>query len=173
MIRRAAQNTASNKSQYLTAMNRDRTVGAGAEDEYLTRAKGFDARGSLRESVGALYDQFVQGAGRKIRDLRGGMVGAGRLGGGYGELDESEAVYDMGRDLNQRVAGMALDAEGMNLRNTEGIGQFGQNTSGRYLDLLSGNLDREQAERNAKRQERSAKWGAISNFAGKLIPWGK
>lgn len=159
------------KSQYLAAMNRDRTRGTEAEDEYLTRARSYDPRGSLREAVGSLYDQFEQGVGRRISGLRGRLArsGGGRLASGYGELDESEAVYDMGQDLNRQVSGLALQTEGLNLRNQEGLGQYGQNTTNRYTEMLSGNLDREQAERNAKRQQKAALWGSIASLAGKGI----
>lgn len=157
------------QTQYNAAMTQAQTAGAGAEAEYLQRAKGFDASRSLRESVGGLYDQFVQGAGRKVNELRGGMVGAGRLGGGYGALDESEAVYDMGRDLNSRVATMAMDAEGMNLRNNEGLSQFGQNTTGRYTDMLSGSLDRQTAAANARQQKKGSIWGSLAGLAGSAL----
>lgn len=158
-------------TQYMGSLNRDRNRGAEAEDLYYDRAKAYDPRESLRTSVGALYDEFEEGAGRRIGALRGRLArsGGGRLASGYGELDESESVYDMERDLNRNVSRMALDTEGLNLRNQEGLGQYGQATSGRYLDLLSGERDRETAERNAKRQQKAAIWGSIAKLGGSAI----
>lgn len=159
------------QNQYLSFLNRDRQRGTEAEDLYLDRAKSYDPRGALRESVGSLYDQFKQGVGRQITGLRGRLArsGGGRLASGYGELDESEAVYDMERDLNRNVSGLALQAEGLNLRNQEGLGQYGQNTTGRYTDLLSGQIDRETAERNAKRQQKGSLWGSLASVAGSVL----
>lgn len=153
-------------SLYDQAQTRSRNAGIGAEDEFYRRAMNADPRKALAETAGGLFDQFERGVGRKISNLRGSMVGSGRLEGGYGELDEAETVYDARADLNSKIAGLSLDAEGMSMANTNAIGQFGQNQTGQYLDLLTGGMDRAMAEREGKRNRKASLWGSLAGLAG-------
>lgn len=154
--------------QLSAATDRSGKAGRQAEDLYLNRAANFNARDALKETAGGLFDQFERTTGRKIADLRGSMVGAGRLGGGYGEQDEDQTIYDARSDLNSKIAGLSLQAEGMNQENTRDIGQFGQNATGQYLDLLTGGIDRQTAMDEAKRQRKAALWGSLAQLAGTL-----
>lgn len=148
---------------------RDRQRGNRAEDEYLDRATNFDARGAARESAGAMYEDFARELERGIGDIRGGQVGMGRLGTGWGFGDEDEYIGEGRRDLTRSLASRALDAESLNLRNTEGLGNYGQNTTNRYLDVLAGNRDAQMLEDQQKRSKKAGLWGLGGSMLGSLL----
>lgn len=154
--------------QYAAATDRARSTGKRATDQYLDRATTFNAGDALTKAAGGLFDQFEHTTGQRINDLRGSMVGSGRLGGGYGEQDEDSLIYDAKRDLNDKIAGLSLQATGMDQQNTQQLGQFGQGQEGQYLDLLSGGMDREMADQNAKANRKASLWGSLAGLAGTL-----
>lgn len=143
-----------------------RGQGDAASRAYVDRATNFDAYGGLQTAAGGLFDQFERDIGEKIQTVRGNQVGSGRLGGGYGDMDESATVYDARSQLNNQIAAMALQAEGLQMQNDRGLGEFGQQQTGQYLDILAGNRDAELARHNAKQQQRSSFWGGLAKLAG-------
>lgn len=153
-------------SQFASTTGRSLARGNEAEDLYFQRARSFNPRDAIRETAGGLFDQFQRTAGRRIRDIRASGVGAGRLSGGYGEVDEMEAEFDLGQDLNSRLAGLSLNAEELNLRNTEGLGAYGERATGRGLDLMTAERQRVVDEREARRKRRSGFLGGLAKLAG-------
>lgn len=145
------------------------SYGDKATATYFDQATHFDPQASLRESVGGLYDQFEQDTGRKIDKMRGDEVGAGRLGGGYGAQDEDAAIYDSRRQLNDTVASMAMQSEGLKVQNMRDIGQFGEQENNNYLSILGGQQDAETARYNAKQAQRGQFWSAIAELGGDAL----
>src|SRR5690349_6795883 len=85
----------------LTAVaDESRTMGTEATRDYLGRAKSFDARTALADTAGSLFDRFEKTTGRRLNDLRGSMVGSGRLDSGYGAEAEDELLADSRDSLN-------------------------------------------------------------------------
>lgn len=157
-------------SEFDAAGRTARNYGDDASREYMERAKGFDAQGALQTAAGGLFDQFERGVGQKIETIRGRQVGSGRLGGGYGDMDETAAVYDARAQLNNQIAAMALQAEGLQMQNDRGLGEFGQQQQGQYLDILAGQRDAETARRNAQDTRRAGFWGGLTKLATNFIP---
>lgn len=143
--------------------------GDAATSEYFNRARTYNPQQSLETAAGGLFDQFERTTGRNIEKLRGSQVGAGRLGGGYGAEDETSMIYDARADLNSRIASMALDTESLKLSNQRDIGAFGESQSNRYLDVLTGQSDRETGRYNAKQQQRAGVWSALAELGGKAL----
>jgi len=152
---------------------RDRSVGTQAEDDYLARARGFDARKGASEAARGYFNQFGDKLNKMIRNLRGAQVGSGRLDTGFGNEDQDELIQGGIRDLNDTLATNALQAESLNLRNTEGLGGFGERTTGRYLDILGGNRDAammdEEARRAQEAKKKSGLFGLIGRVGGSLL----
>lgn len=148
---------------------RDRARGNQAEDTYISRASNFDARGAARDTANSMYEDFAKALERSITDLRGSQVGRGRTRTGWGWKKEDQLVAD-GRDqLTRDIAGLSLQAEGLNLRNLEGIGAYGTNTTNRYLDILAGNRDAALAEQDRKRRDKAGLWGLAGRVGGALL----
>jgi hypothetical protein len=147
------------QGQYDGAMNRTRQTGAAAEDEYLRRTKEFDAQSAVETSAMGQYNSFRDMLNRDLGTMRGRQAATGQSNTGYAVRQEDRLVEGGIQDLNNRIMANANHAVGLDLANTQGLGQFGQNQSGQFYDLLAGGMDRETAEKNARRQM----WGGIIN----------
>lgn len=154
------------RNRYIRALSGDEARGRRAEDEFIERSTTFDpyesAQTAARAQVAAVREQF----GEDLDDLRDFNAGIGRLETGYGGMDEDELFEDVVDRTSRQIASNSLAATSLDLQNTQGIGAYGERTTNRYLDLLSGGLDREQAERNARRAERASLWGTVGGLAG-------
>lgn len=150
------------KNRFITALSASERRGREVEDEYLRRAREFDPSGAVRTAAEGAWASILPQVRDAITGLRGRMVGAGRLRGGYGEMDEDEVWNRATQQLTSEIARNAMSAAGLQLQNIQGIGGYGQAVTNRYLDLLAGGLDREQMAENARRRRR----GGIGSLIG-------
>jgi len=119
---------------------------------------------------GQLYPEYKRG----ISDLVGSEVGRGRVRTGYGMTDEKRYTQDFSTRLANAMAANALQASSLGLQAKEGTFGAANNMYSRYLDLLSGGMDRATAADNAKRQEKSSLWGTLGGVVGtglSIIPF--
>ncbi len=156
------------ENRYFRAMRRQGGRADRAEDYYLDEAMDFDPREAMEEYGDAAYGKFSRQLGRDIEGLRGEAVGAGRLDTGFYDVDQGELVSDIANRYQEAISSRALEASGQNLRRLEGIGSYGRGTRNTYLDMIAGGLDRETAERNAKRRMWSGAIGSGAGVAGLL-----
>jgi hypothetical protein len=158
------KNAGALNSRYITALGQDDAAGTGAEAEYRKRALAFDPTKSINDFAKGAYGEVFSspgGVGDQLTNLKGAAVGAGRLDTGFFDRDQGEVVERGQQDLNSRILGASVQGAGMTLQNNEDIGQYGQNVRSRYLDLLSGGIDRAQADANARAQRKSNFWGGL------------
>lgn len=150
-----ADNTIRNR--YLAALNPAQRQADTAENYFLDKATSFDPTAALETYGQAAYGDFQKGLKRNLADLGSSAVGAGRFDTGFYDEDQGRLITDMTDQYQRDLASHAMEAAGLEERNTEAVGQFGQNTRNTYLDLLTGELDRQTAEQNAKK----SMWGDI------------
>lgn len=124
----------------------------------MDRVSAFQAGDAARETGRATYDEFAEDLSRSVGDLRASQVGRGRIRTGFGFQEEDRMVSDAYKSLMRAIAQQSLQAAGLNLdaRGLEG-------------DLVSGGLDRQTAEKNARRQRRGSLLGSIGAVAGTLL----
>ncbi len=168
------------RNRYTDAMNRTGGMAERAENAYLDRAESFDstdyldetdfdATGYVNTAAQGAWNQFMPQLQESIGALRGEQVGMGRLNTGFATEDEDRLVTRGLSDLGDHVAGLSvqgaglqlshnqgranrrLDAGQLQLRNDQGMADFGSTYGNRYLDLVSGQLDRKTAEQNSKK----------------------
>ncbi len=149
------------KSRFLDALNPQQGRADTAENFYLDKATAFDPTAALDRYAGAAGARFRREAGESIDKVRGQQVGMGRLDTGFATQDEDRILTELGTRQQEDLDSRALDATNLELRNIEGVGGYGERTRGTYLDMLSGGLDRETAEANAKRQMISSILGSV------------
>lgn len=142
------------------------TKGSTAEAAYLDRAMGFDANRAVRDAAQGGFNQFRKQLGRDLHTLRGRQVGMGRLNTGFATQDEDRLIEGGLQNLNNQILQNAMGAASLNLRNTEGLGQYGAAQSGTYLDALTG---LNQTRRAQELQNRASKRGFWGNLAGGLM----
>ena len=162
------------RALYRQTMRDDLETGAEAEQDYLRRAREYDPYAAAQRAGRATYDILREDFGRDLAELRSFNAGIGRLETGYGADDEHRAYLDLLDRLNRQIAANSLQAAGLELQNLQGLGSFGQNVALRGRDLVAGELDRRQAEENARKARRLGylKLGAdfITGLADAIIP---
>lgn len=107
----------------------------------------FDPTEYARRAARAQFETFREDLGEDFETLRGRQVGTGRLRSGFGHQTQDRFLRDRLDRLDRALATRAQTAGGQKLQQ---LGLQSRNR-GRYFDLLSGQLDRETAESNAKR----------------------
>jgi hypothetical protein len=160
--RKGQYNTPAWRNRFIDAMDPAEQVARGTEADYLKRARSYDPSAALRTSTQAAWGDVREDLGRTLEDFEGQSVGAGRLDTGFYDADRGKIITDVGEDFSRQAGRMALDAEGLRLRNQEGLGQYSQYAGNRYLDLMTGGLDRAEAEAEAKRR----RGGGVGRFLG-------
>jgi hypothetical protein len=157
------------RNRYTDAMNRTGSVAERAEDTYLDRATNFDATDYVNKAAQGAWNQFMPQLNRDIGTLRGQQVGMGRLDTGFATEDEDRLVAESTGRFTDQLAQTAVEGAGLQLRNDQGLGDFGSQYGNRYLDLISGQLDQKTAQQNAKKGGGLGDWvragaGAASLF---------
>jgi len=160
------------KNRFLAELDPQQGRAAQAEDFYLGKATTFDPTAALEKYGQSAYNQFQRGLKYDVGELRGQQVGMGRLDTGFATEDEDRLVLESGNRFRDALAGQALTATGMEMENYQNVGAYGANQRGTYLDMLSGALDRETAEKNAKKKFWSDLLGAGFGLAGKALGGG-
>jgi hypothetical protein len=154
------------EGDYMRALRGSREAGRTAEDEYLRRTLEYDPQEALNRSTEAAYGAIREQLDEDIARFRGQQVGAGRLDTGFRFEGEDLLVRDAFDRLNRELARNALTTENLRMRATESLGAFGERTTGRYLDLLTGGLDRAAAEEAAEEERRRRRRSGIGGLLG-------
>lgn len=145
------------------------TAAKTAQSRYATDSAGFDPASSYKEYAGGAFKDFQTQLGQQLRDLGGKSVGAGRFDSGFFNEDQGQVIRDVSSDFSNRLAQGALQTSGMRLGQLGQEGQYALGQSGMYNDLLSGQLDRDTARENAKRQQRSELYGTLGKVGAAAI----
>jgi len=156
------------QNRYMNALGRAGSTGDAAESRYYDELTGFDPQASFEKSARGAYTGFREQLGEDIRGLRGSQVGMGRLNTGFATGDEDRLVSRSAERFESMLGDRAMQTAGMNFQRIQAIGDYGDRTSNRYLDMLAGGLDRAQADQNARRQRRGAMSGGIGAALGGL-----
>ena len=167
--RTAKRKAGSTTQQAQGAMDDLNRRGGGFQDEYEQWAKGYDPRESMETWAPALYSQFGERMGEQIGDMRGDQVSMGRLDTGFATEDE-DRLWKYGlQDLNRTLAANSLQAEGMYMQHKTGMGAYGMENTGRYLDMLAGERDRELLQKQIDAKNKSSWLGALGTLGGAAI----
>lgn len=157
------------KNRFITALSASERRGREAEDEYLRRAREYDPTAAVTTAAQGAWAQIAPQLQDTIRDLRGRLASSYRLRGGYGEMDEDEVFTRAAQNLTSEIARNAMSAANLELSNIQGIGGYGERVTNRYLDLLSGGLDREQMAENARRRRRGGIGALVGTGIGAAV----
>jgi hypothetical protein len=149
-------------------------MGAGATGkkvmpEALDRLASFDARDSLAEFTRGATDQSQRAFRSNLNRLKGSSVRAGRLNTGFFDEDAGELALDSQANLNNMISQQSMQALRMQQDNDARYLSAGQQQEQQYFDLLTGGLDREQAERNRRTQQRSSMWSSLASLGGTAL----
>jgi hypothetical protein len=138
----------------------------GAAPSTLSALEGYDPSQALNTYAQGAYNTFNQGFKQNLSDLKGSAVGAGRLKTGFYDQDVGRLATTMGNQEQQAIAGQALNAASLKASTLGTATGYQEDEQNRYLDLLSGQLDREQAQRNANAQQTAGIFGGLGELGG-------
>jgi hypothetical protein len=134
----------------------------------LTDLENFDPTAALQQYGAAATGDFQKQFGQDVTDLRGAAAGAGRLKTGFYDQDVGRLATSEAAQVTRDLAGQAMNAASLKAGTLESATGTQEEEQNRYLDLLSGQLDREQAARNAKQQGKSSLFGALGSIGGAI-----
>lgn len=154
---------------YNEALMGSKRTGERVMPDALDRLTNFNAKGALEDFTRGAVDQSQLAFRNNLRDLKGRSVKNGRLNTGFFDEDAGELALDSERNLNNLISQQSINALGMQQTNDARLLGAGENQQQQYLDLLSGGLDREQAEKNRREQRRSSMWGSLAQLGGTAI----
>lgn len=158
------------RRQLLRRINERGDVADETEAEYLARARGYDPYGAAERASTAAIDDLMERYGETFESFRGEEVGAGRSRTGFAREDEDRLLRDrLATPIGRVLAQHSLQASGLELQNLQGIGGYGQRTREQELDLMTGELDRRQAEENMRRERRRRLLAALGMAGGAAV----
>lgn len=136
---------------------------------YMTSDAAFDPGAAFKEYATGANAQFHTQLADELTGLRGSEASGGRLKSGFFDQDQGHVVTRLADTFQSDLNRHALDTAGMRQRQIEGEGAMAQGATQDYNDLLSGQVDRETANDNARRQQRSSFWNGLIQVAGPAV----
>jgi hypothetical protein len=130
------------------------------------RLQGFDAMPALDATMRGAASRARAEFDDSLMDLRGASVRTGRLSTGFFDEDAGRLFRRVNEGLDNTIASASMNALAMQQANDARLVGVGQQQEQQFLDLLSGGLDRETAERNARRQSRGNALRSLTSLAG-------
>lgn len=162
------------QNRYLTALSTAGTRSRRNQEAYEEDSAAYDPQESFERSAEGAYAGFRDRLNEDIGSLREEQVGTGRLRTGWGTQDEDRLVTRSADRFSSMLADRALQTEQLRYSNLRDRGGYAERQGNTYLDLVSGGLDRAQAEENARRERRGNKargiGTAIGAVGGSFIP---
>jgi len=155
---------------YTGAMDRAGQIAPQIEDRFLERDAAFDPGAAFKEYSAGAFSDFGKQLSYALRDNAYGAVGSGRMDTGFYDQDRGYIANELSRSYLADINRAALETTGMRQRQNEYLGQYGLNRTQDYQDLVAGQLDRETAERNARRRYKADLIGSGVRLAGALTP---
>lgn len=131
-------------------------AGGSPQDQYYSsiadERNGGGWQQAFNQTAGATLANALPDLRNQLQMTREDGIRRGISTGDLGTSTEGDLVSSWGRNLANSFAGTALSAH--------------EGSRNRYLDLLSGQLDRDQETENAKRQRRGGVGSALGGIAG-------
>lgn len=154
---------------YDAATKRRGQVAQSTEQSYLDADNAFDPQQALNQYSEGAISNFHTQLSKELAGLKDSEAGGGRLNSGFFDEDQGKVATDLGTQLQSDLNQHALETAGMRQQQIAQRGQYAQGANQDYNDLLSGELDRQQAADNAKRQQKGSLLGAGATIAGTIF----
>lgn len=146
-------------------IDRESQYGERGTTDYLDRAEHFDASAALNKYAGGAWNSIQTALKSTLADTRGRSVGAGRFDSGFLDEDQGEVINRATSQFSNDIAQQSMGALAAEQRNTESLGNFGNERSGRATDLL---LSRSEQVQNDAREEEERRRKSRGGIAGAL-----
>lgn len=137
----------------------------GTQD-FLGRAKNFDASTALNTYAGGAWGSIKQGLDASLQAETGKAVGAGRFDSGFFDEDKGVVINRATDQLSNAIAGQSMNAVAADQRNTESLGQFANARTEMGNDLLMSRSEQVQNDARAEAERKRKKAGGIGSLIG-------
>lgn len=152
------------QQQAYTGAQTQEGLNAGADrNDYLDLIK--NGQQAFETSARAAMEAAMPAFSHQLQDIREGASRRGISTGDLGTSYEGDLASAFQKNMANSISGQAMNLYGTQLGAEGSLYGMEHNN---YLDMLSGGLDREQAERNRKSAARSSIWGGVLEGAGKI-----
>jgi len=138
----------------------------GGTPSSLNALASYDPSAALNTYAQGAYNTFNQGFQQNLTALKGQAAGAGRLKTGFYDQDVGTLAKGMGSQEQNAIAGQAMNAAGLQESALGTATGYAEDEQNRYLDLLSGQLDREQARKNQVSEQQGSLMSGIGSILG-------
>jgi hypothetical protein len=147
-------------------IDEERGYGSRGTRDYLSRAENFDASTALNKYAQGAWGSIQTALGDTLKAETGKSVGAGRFDSGFLDEDKGVVINRATQQFSNDLAQQSLGAASLDLRNTESLGQFGNERSGRATDLLLSRSEQVQNDARAEEERRRKSRGGIAGAIG-------
>lgn len=107
---------------------------------------------AFNQTAGATLANALPDLRNQLQMTREDGIRRGISTGDLGTSTEGDLMSAWGRNLSNAFAGQSLAAH--------------EGSRNRYLDLISGQIDRDDSNRNASKNRNAAMWGSVLNLGG-------
>lgn len=143
----------------------------GQTPSEVTDLATYDPTAALQQYGAAAGSQFNTALNQNLKSLQGRAASAGRLKTGFYDQDVGRLTTNLAQQYQTDLAGEALGAAQLKANTLGTAAGYAEDEQNRYLDVLSGQLDREQARKNQVAQQQSSVWGTAGEVAGAALPF--
>lgn len=131
--------------------------GGGNPDDQLKQATAFEGAGggwedAFKTSAGSVLAQALPDLRNKLQLTREDGIRRGISTGDLGTSNEGDLVSSWGQNISNTLGGMAQ--------------QGYENNRSRYLDLLTGGIDRRDSQANQRKNRTAGIWGGLLGAGG-------
>lgn len=126
----------------------------------------FDPGAAFKEYAGGAWKAVQSDFADNLESLASKAAGAGRLNTGFYDRDQGELVQRTMGDYSNRIAQGAMQTAGMAQQQRRDLLGYGQEQQNSYLDLLTGQWDREAMMDEKRNESKGGFWKTLGNIAG-------
>lgn len=167
LTKKGEYDTTALNNRYLDEVNNASGYGA-QEDDALNRVASFDPSSAFQDYAKNAYAGASNTLGLELDNLRDSAVRGGRLDTGFYDRDQGVLARQIYGDANRDINSKALETTRLQQQNNATYLDATGNREGRYLDLLTGALDRDQEMRDRKSAKKKGLFGSLVGAAGSI-----
>jgi hypothetical protein len=140
--------------------------GEQGTQDFLGRAENFDASKALNTYAQGAWGSIRPALSQALAAEEGKAVGAGRFDSGFLDEDKGVVINRATDQLSNAVAGQSMNALNAEQRNTEALGNFGNQRTEMGNELLAARSEQVQNDARAEAERRRKKAGGIGGLIG-------
>jgi hypothetical protein len=150
----------------LWGAEKDLRLDQGYDEQQYRRYNAWDPNQAFKEYAGGAWKAVQSDFADNLESLASKAAGMGRLNTGFYDRDQGELTQRTMQDYQNRIAQGAMQTAGMAQQQRRDLLNYGQQQQNSYIDLLTGQWDREGMMDDKRQQSKGSFWKTLGNIAG-------